>query len=115
MTQVAAIAMALLKGEVLSIMNGFERFSCTNLPREISRSIERRFGVHVSRDKVEYTSKWGIPGYFYRYRLNKTPSNGEGIKRMRDYVKEQLGSFEAVKTQQQKSQYKQTELFLNHL
>lgn len=86
MTQTAAIAEALLNGEVLSIMNGFKLFSCTNLPRELSRSIEKKFGVEISRDKVVFKSKYGQPGFYYRYRLNKTENNSRGIKLMEQYV-----------------------------
>lgn len=86
MTQTAAIAKALLNGEVLSIMNGFKLFSCTNLPRELSRSIEKKFGVEISRDKVVFKSKYGQPGFYYRYRLNKTENNLHGIKLMKQYI-----------------------------
>jgi len=90
MTQKAAIAKALLDGEVLSIMNGFKLFACTNLPRELSRSIEKKFGVEISRDKVVFKSKYGQPGFYYRYRLNKTESNAEGIKKLMEYCEKHI-------------------------
>ena len=86
MTQTAAIAKALLEGHVLSIMTGFKHFGCTNIPREISRGIEKRFGVVVSRDPVEFTSRYGHKGTYVRYRLNKTKMNKAGIFLMRQYV-----------------------------
>lgn len=86
MTQTAAIAKALLNGDTLSIMNGFRLFSCTNIPREISRRIERKFNVVVSRDKVDFKSKYGKPGYYYRYRLNRTEANAPGILKMEEYI-----------------------------
>jgi len=46
MTQRAAIAMHLLKGETLTIMEGYKLFACSNLPRELSRSIEQIFNVN---------------------------------------------------------------------
>lgn len=89
MTQVAAICEALLKGEILSIMTGFRDFSVTNLPREISRSVERKFGIIVSRTRKDFTSEYGHTGYYYQYRLNKSLThNQEGIKKMKAYVKE---------------------------
>jgi hypothetical protein len=88
MTQIAAIAKSLLDGEVLSIMNGFKKFACTNIPREISRSIEKKFDVEVSRETVEFTSQYKQPGSYVRYRLNKTEYNAPGIARMQAYVKE---------------------------
>jgi hypothetical protein len=90
MTQTAAIAKALLEGKVLSIMNGFKLFSCTNIPREISRSIEKKFGVEVSRDKVEFVSKYKQPGVYFRYRLNRTEQNMNGIIKMERYVEEHM-------------------------
>lgn len=93
MTQVAAICAALLRGEVLSIMTGFKQFACSNLPRELSRSVEQKFNVRVSRIKKVFVSQYGQPGFYYQYRLNKdAPENQEGIKLMREYVAEQTGS-----------------------
>lgn len=88
MTQIAAIAKALLDGEVLSIMNGFKKFSCTNIPREISRAIEKKFGVEVSRVQKDFVSEYGEPGFYFQYRLNKTEFNAAGIEKMKAYVKE---------------------------
>lgn len=89
MTQVAAICQALLNGEVLSIMDGFKRFACTNLSRELSRSVEQKFNVVISKDKVEHVSKYGHVGFYFRYRLNKTQFNRPGIKAIREYLKTQ--------------------------
>lgn len=86
MTQTAAICSALLKGDVLSIMDGFRKFSCTNLPRELSRSVEQKFGVEISKTPTKFTSQYGQKGQYYRYRLNHTDYNKEGIEKMREYV-----------------------------
>lgn len=91
MTQLAAICTALLKGEVLSIMNGYSKFSCTNLPRELSRGVEAKFNVIISRDKVVFTSQYGQPGFYYRYRLNRTEYNAAGMEAMTKYIREQGG------------------------
>lgn len=112
MTQTAAIALSLLKGDVLSIMNGFQLFSCTNLPRELSRSIEKKFGVEISKDKVVFKSKYGQPGFYYRYRLNKTEANAPGIARMIDYCQKQLGTMNQCKTEKERTVFVQTSLFL---
>lgn len=113
MTQIAAIAYSLLKGEVLTIMNGFQKFSCSNIPREISRSIEQKFNVVVSRDRVEFTSQYGQPGFFYRYRLNKTPQNEAGINLMKQYVKENMGERASAKTDKESKTFRQQDLFLS--
>jgi len=87
MTQTAAIAQALLKGEVISIMTAFRQFGCTNAPREISRGIEKKFGVEVSKTPVKFKSKYGREGVYLKYRLNQTDYNAEGIQKMIEYVK----------------------------
>lgn len=115
MTQIAAIAYSLLKGEVLTVMNSFQKFSCTNISRELSRSIERKFDVEISRDKVDFISQYGQSGYYYRYRLNRSQRNKAGIELLQQYVKEQLGSREAPKTSQQAKDFRQTNLFLESL
>lgn len=86
MTKTARIAKALLNGEVLTIMDGFTKFKVTNLPREISRQIEQKFEVVVSRDRVDFTADCGTPGFYFRYRLNHTKGNIEGIEKMQAYV-----------------------------
>lgn len=89
MTQTAAITKSLLEGNVLSIMNGFKLFSCTNLPREISRSVEQKFGCIVSRTKVDFTSKYGQKGIYYQYRFNPLiEGNSDAAIKMREYVSE---------------------------
>lgn len=87
MNQKCAIIKSLLKGEVLSIMNGFKWFGCTNIPREIGRSIEREFGVEVSRVSKEGKSRYNQPVNYTEYRLNRTDHNKEGIAKMEEYVR----------------------------
>jgi hypothetical protein len=100
MTQRAAIAMHLLKGETLTIMEGYKLFACSNLPRELSRSIEQVFKVKLSKERMPFKSRYGHNGVYFRYRLNKTPYNELGINAMRAYVAEQMP--QCVELQQQK-------------
>lgn len=93
MNQTAAIAAALLRGEVISIMTAFKMFGCTNAPREIGRSIERKFGVQVSKTPTNFKSKYGKEGVYFRYRLNRTDYNKEGIQKMLEYVKKHSKDF----------------------
>jgi hypothetical protein len=88
MNKTARVAKALINGDVLTIMDGFKRFGITNLPREISRQIEKKFSVEVSKDRVNFTLEDGLPGWYFRYRLNQTEGNVDGINRMKEYVKE---------------------------
>jgi len=90
MTQRAAIALHLLKGETLTILDGYKLFSCSNLPRELSRSIEQVFNVELSKERVSFKSRYGQSGSYMRYRLNKTEYNKDGIEAMRKYVAEQM-------------------------
>lgn len=89
MTQVCFIALSYLKGESNSIMTAFQKFACTNLPRENGRSIERKFGVELTRVPVRFKSKYGRMGEYYRYTLLPTSKNKPGIKKMKQYVNEQ--------------------------
>lgn len=91
MTQIAAICKALLDGNVLSIMTGFKMFACTNLPRELSRGVEKKFGVKISKERVDFVSKYGQPGFYFRYRLNRTDYNKEGISKMYEYLSKEMG------------------------
>jgi len=86
-TKTAAICRSLLSGKKITIMDGFTQFFVTNLPREIGRGIERKFGVKVERTKKLFTSTVGIPGYYFEYKLKRTPGNEPGIERMREYIK----------------------------
>ena len=90
MTQLSAICHSFLKGESNSIMTAFRKFNCTNLPREVGRGIERRFGVKIHRVPVKFKSTYGHVGEFFRYTLIPTSSNKPGMKKMRKYVEEQM-------------------------
>lgn len=92
MTSKAALCKALLDGKVLNIKNGFELLGITNVPREIGRSVERAFGVIVSRTQREGHSRYGQAVTWVDYRLNRTQYNKEGIEKMREYVREQVAT-----------------------
>lgn len=103
MTQTAAIALSLLKGDVISIKTAFDMFGCTNAPREIGRSIERKFGVKVSKTPTKFKSRYGKEGVYFRYRLNRTDYNEEGIKKMTEYVRSQMGDNPKTEREQKDS------------
>lgn len=88
MNQIAAMATSLLKGEVISVRTCFNRFGITNCAREIGRSIERKFGVSVSRVQKDATTQYGTSCYYFEYRLNNTEQNKEGRLKMEEYVRE---------------------------
>ena len=83
-----ALAKELLSGNIVNIKNCFKTTGLTNAPREVSRMIERTFGVKVSRDHRKGKSKYGQTVTWTDYRLNSTKQNLPGIKKMREYIKE---------------------------
>jgi len=108
MTAKGALCLHLLKGEVLNIKNVFNLIGLTNCPREISRMIEKPFGVEVSRTRMEGKSKYGQAVSWTNYRLNRTPYNEEGIKKMLEYVKSQSElTIRTIKQQQESKTLKQ--------
>jgi hypothetical protein len=88
MTSKAALCIHLLKGEVVNIGTGFRLLGITNIPREIGRSVERAFGVVVSRSHQEGKSRYNVPCTWVNYRLNKSEHNQPGIAKMIEYIKE---------------------------
>lgn len=90
MTAKAALCKELLEGNVVNIKNCFKTIGLTNAPREISRMIEKPFGVFVSRSFMKGKSKYGQPVTWVDYRLNNIEMNKPGIKKMRQYVKENV-------------------------
>lgn len=110
MTQTAALCLALLKGEVISIKTAFDQFGCSNAPREIGRAIERKFGVKVSKTPTKFKSRYGKGGVYFKYRLNNTDYNKPGIEAMKEYVKSKIE--QNPKTDKQNKLLKQSNLFL---
>lgn len=88
MNATTAIAMALLQGRVLTIKTSFKEFGVTNLPREVSRQIEKKFGVSLSRVRKSGKSKYGVDVTYFEYRLPNTEYNSDGIAKMREYISE---------------------------
>jgi hypothetical protein len=85
MNATAALGLAFLRGDVITIKTAFRDFGISNLPREVGRSIERKFGLELTKVKKTGKSRYGIRCYYYQYRLPQTPYNEEGRKRLIDY------------------------------
>ena len=88
-SQKAALTKALLDGRELSIMNCFQLLAITNCPREIGRSIvnsETGFGAKVIKTKVNITTQYGTHGYYFTYKLDRSESNKDAIKKMKEYL-----------------------------
>jgi hypothetical protein len=93
MTAKAALCASLLKGEVINIMNCFKTIGLTNAPREISRMVEKPFGVTVSRTPMKGKTRWKQSCTWYNYRLNRSKHNLTGMAKMMEYVQKQVGKF----------------------
>lgn len=93
MTAKAALCASLLKGEVLNIKNVFNTIGLTNAPREISRMVERPFGVVVSRTHMKGKTRWKQPCTWVNYRLNRSRYNIPGMAKMMEYVQGQIKKF----------------------
>jgi len=85
MNATVALGLAFLRGDVVTIKTAFRDFGISNLPREVGRSIERKFGLRIAKVKKTGKSRYGVPCYYYQYRLPKTDYNEEGIKKLTEY------------------------------
>jgi hypothetical protein len=90
MTAKAALIKHLLTGDIINVKTCFSLIGLTNCAREVSRMVEKPFGVIVSRMRMEGSSRYGQPVSWVDYRLNPMiPGNPEGIKKMVQYLMEQ--------------------------
>lgn len=106
MTSKAALAQALIKGHVINIKNAFHLFGITNAPREVSRSIEKAFGVTITRTLREGKSRYGQPCVWMDYSLEPTEANAQGITKMINYIHDQK-KLPTPKTEKQAKEQKQ--------
>jgi hypothetical protein len=102
----AAISQALLNGHTLNVKNCFHLFGITNCSREMSRMIEKDFGVRITRTPREGQSKYGQPCTWFDYNLELSQSNAEGIKKMIDYITETKKRDTSGKTERQDKENK---------
>lgn len=86
MTATAALAAALLNGDVVTTRTASDLFGVTNAPREISRAIEKPFDLEVSRVKKKGKSRYGCYCTWTEYRLNASQRNLPGIEKLKAYV-----------------------------
>lgn len=91
MNATAAIAYSFLKGSKLTIKTAFKEFGCSNLPRECGRSIERKFGVRLHRERREGKSRYGVACTWFEYKLPDNPENRPGRIKMKKYVSDKIG------------------------
>lgn len=92
MNAITAMSYDFLLGKKLSIRTAFKDFSVTNLPREASRSIEKKFGVRLVRVRKDGKTKYGVPCTWFEYHLLDNSENRSGRIAMKEYIKSQIGN-----------------------
>jgi hypothetical protein len=100
MTSKAALCMALLEGRVLNVKNVFKDIGLTNCSREISRMIEKPFGVVVSRTPKVGVNRYGTEVTWIDYRLNRSEMNLPGIAKMMEYLEPFIPNNPKTQTEQ---------------
>ena len=115
MNATTAIGLAFLKGDVLTIKTAFRDYGISNLPREASRCIEKKFGLKLAKVKKTGKSRFGIDCYWYEYRLPDTSYNKLGRAKLIDYCQKHLGTMNQCKTEKERTLFVQTSLFLDTL
>jgi len=99
MTAKAALCKALLNGEVLNVKNVFRTIGLTNCAREVSRMVEKPFGVQVSRTHKKGKSKYSQDVTWVDYYLIKSEHNLPGIAKMEDYVEKHFPTASRIMTE----------------
>lgn len=100
-----------IAGKVLNIKNCFTTIGITNCPREISRMVEKPFGVKVSRTPRVGKSRFGQSITWTDYRLNLTEYNKPGIEKMKEYVNYETQVAAIAVTGKEDRTYKQLGIF----
>jgi hypothetical protein len=112
-----ALIKEFLDGKTVTVMTCFKTIGLTNIAREVPRMIEQPFNVIISRRPMEGKSRHGSHITWYEYRLNPLiEGNKEGIKKMREYLAENMGEFrpkEKISNGETKNPLIQSELFKN--
>lgn len=85
---IAALCYDLINGKTVSIKTGFKDYGITNIPREISRAVEQRFGVVVDRERKEAITKYGFHQTWFEYKLTRSKQSKESLDKMYSYIDE---------------------------
>jgi hypothetical protein len=93
MNSKTALCRCLLNGETINVRNIHAKTGYTNASREIIRQVESSkhfgFGVATKRDNKSGRNRYGVACRWIDYTLPKNKINAEGIKKMRQYIREQ--------------------------
>ena len=70
MTQKQAIAKAVFSGKTLTTLEAVAMFGTVKLPSRIAE-IEEKYDVYLDREQVGFKTRYGTPGRYLRYKLNR--------------------------------------------
>lgn len=84
---IASLCFDLLNGKTVSIKTGFKSYGITNIPREISRAVEKKFDIVIDRKQINYTTEYGFSGYYFEYKLDISKQKKKSICKIYDYIK----------------------------
>jgi hypothetical protein len=111
MNKKCSLIKSLLKGDIISVSNSIRLTGLSNPAREITRQIEKPFGVIISRNKVETKDQFGNYCTYHEYRLNpRITGNSEGIKKMSEYLLKE-GAVEKAGKKVDKGKFETSQLY----
>lgn len=85
---IAHLCYDLINGKTVSIKTGFNDYGITNIPREISRAVEQRFGVVVDKQRKKDKTKYGFPVTWFEYKLIRSRQPKEALEKIYAYIDE---------------------------
>jgi YD repeat-containing protein len=92
MNSKTALCQCLLRGEIINVRNIHSKTGYTNASREIIRQVERLdyngFGILTKRTRRDAKNRYGVHCFWIDYSLPQNPANKEGIKKMKEYIKQ---------------------------
>lgn len=100
----AALIHHLLNGKKTSTLTAAKELAIVYVPREIRRGVELKFGITVKRTEKSY-EKFGTKISYLEYSLPKKEYSEDVIKKMYEYVNENM-----VLPESPKSNFTQTSI-----
>jgi hypothetical protein len=97
-----ALLKILLSGETVNVKTCFRDTGLTNCSREVSRMVEKDFGVVLKREPKTGKSRYGCSVVWIDYSLPRTQENAQGINLIAKYIMDNNGNPKSgAKTQKQ--------------
>ena len=87
-----ALLKILLNGETVNVKTCFRDTGLTNCAREVSRMVEKPFGVNLDREQIVSKSRYGCTVTYFNYKLPRNNENHHGITLIARYILENNGN-----------------------